>query len=85
LITITVTENSITAKGHANYDTHGKDIVCAAVSTLMQTLELVGNATKQSGNMKVYTEDKQAHKLVTDGLKLIADNYPNHVEIKEGE
>ena len=26
------------SSGHADFDTHGKDIVCAAVSTLAQTL-----------------------------------------------
>jgi len=83
MITITVTSNSIEAKGHANYNEHGKDIICAAVSALMQTLELRGTATKQSGYMKVSTEDKEALKLIAEGLKQIADNYSEYVEVIE--
>jgi uncharacterized protein YsxB (DUF464 family) len=30
-------EMNISAKGHANYAEHGKDIVCSAVSAIMQT------------------------------------------------
>lgn len=81
MITIKVTSNSIEATGHANYAEHGKDIVCAAVSVLMQTLELRGKATKQSGSMKIYTEDKEALKLITEGLKQIEYNYPDYVEV----
>lgn len=84
MITIRVTPNSIEAIGHANYAEHGKDIVCAAVSTLMQTLELRGKSTKESGNIKVITKDKQALKLIVEGLRLIADNYSEYVRI-EGE
>ena len=29
--------SQIVVKGHANYDTFGKDIVCASVSTMMIT------------------------------------------------
>ena len=83
MITITITPNSIKAEGHANYDEPGKDIVCAAVSTLMQTLELRGTAVKSSGDMLVYTEDKQALELIAEGLKQISENYPEYVEVIE--
>ena len=31
-------DGGLSVKGHANYAEHGKDIVCAGVSTLIQTL-----------------------------------------------
>lgn len=81
MITIKHTHNSITAQGHANYSTPGSDIVCAAVSTLLQTLELRGKATKDKGDMIVHTEDKEALRLVVEGLRLIEANYPSNVEV----
>ena len=38
LIEITQKNGSITISGHAGYAEHGKDIVCAGVSMLIQTL-----------------------------------------------
>lgn len=81
MITIKVTPSSIEATGHANYNEHGKDIVCSAVSALMKTLELRGTSTKQSGYMKVSTEDKEALELIAEGLKQIAENYSEYVEV----
>lgn len=84
MINITISKNSIEAKGHADSAEHGKDIVCAAVSTLMQTLELRGEVTiKEPGNMKVCTKDKQALDLIVEGLKMVAEEYPHYVEVKE--
>ena len=36
MITITHRNNKITVRGHAGYAKHGKDIVCASISTLTQ-------------------------------------------------
>lgn len=38
MIEITVRGKSIDITGHANYDEHGKDIVCASVSALYMAL-----------------------------------------------
>lgn len=38
MIKVTRYKSQITIKGHANYAEHGKDIVCSAVSVLVQTL-----------------------------------------------
>lgn len=40
MIKITLTEKSITITGHANFAEHGKDIVCASVSTILQLAQL---------------------------------------------
>ena len=38
MITITITPQAVTIRGHANAAEKGKDIVCAAVSVLFQNL-----------------------------------------------
>ena len=38
MITVTQSPHSITITGHAGHAEHGKDIVCAGISTLVQTL-----------------------------------------------
>ena len=83
MITITIKPNSIESIGHANYAKYNKDIVCSAVSVLMQTLELRGESIKASGHMSVWTKDTQALNLIADGLKQIAEHYPNNVEVIE--
>ena len=35
MIKVTIENNKISVKGHANYEDYGKDIVCASVSTLV--------------------------------------------------
>ena len=37
MIKVEVTKNNISILGHANYDDYGKDIVCAAVSSVVMT------------------------------------------------
>ena len=83
MIRINILPDGLIAQGHANYSTPGQDIVCAAVSTLLQTLELRGKATKSKGNMIVHTEDKEALRLVVEGLRLIESRYPENVEVIE--
>lgn len=86
--------SGLTITGHAGYAPHGQDIVCAAVSTLVQTFfesvqaltadEITvdfgpGKAVIQYGNLS------DAAKLLEDslfvGLNLIADNYPDNVRV----
>jgi len=84
MIHITVTPNSIEAIGHADYDAHGKDIICSAISILMYTLSIRGHMDKEeSGHAIVVSEDKQALELIVEGLKLIERNYPQYVEVIE--
>jgi len=40
MITIKITDNSIEIEGHADYAEHGSDIVCSAVSAVLQTAQL---------------------------------------------
>lgn len=76
------------AEGHADFAPKGKDIVCAAVSALMQTLAYSldsGTVTCADDRNLMVVQAKQGtdslakFELVTDGLILLADAYPEHV------
>lgn len=76
------------AEGHAEFAPKGQDIVCAAVSALMQTLAYSldsGNVTCADDRNLMVVQAKQGtdslakFELVTDGLILLADAYPEHV------
>ena len=85
------------AEGHANYAEKGKDIVCAAVSVLMQTLAYSAaedehtsaccyNATDGTPVMNVQADNTEPMRakfeLVADGLSLLAEQCPDHVRFK---
>lgn len=76
------------AEGHANFAPKGQDIVCAAVSALMQTLAYSldsGTVTCADDRNLMVVQAKQGtdslakFELVTDGLILLADAYPEHM------
>lgn len=76
------------AEGHAEFAPKGQDIVCAAVSALMQTLAYSldsGTVTCADDSNLMVVQAKQGtdslakFELVTDGLILLADAYPEHV------
>lgn len=73
------------AEGHAGYAEKGKDIVCAAVSVLMQTLACsVGTCMGNDGKgfsvvCKKSNDDIAKFELVTDGLALLQREYPENV------
>lgn len=73
------------AEGHAGYAEKGKDIVCAAVSVLMQTLACsVGTCMCNDGKRfsvacKKSNDNIAKFELVTDGLALLQREYPENV------
>ena len=76
------------AEGHAEFAPKGQDIVCAAVSALMQTLAYSldsGTVTCADDRNLMVVQAKQGtdslakFELVTDGLILLADAYPEHM------
>ena len=84
----------ITLEGHANYASIGQDIVCAGVSTLVQTLiqsieeltadEIEYDMSPGTVDIKYGNLSEQAQLLVSSffvGLRLIADEYPKNVAI----
>lgn len=83
---------SIEITGHAGYAPHGQDIVCAGVSTLVQTLvqsidELTNDAIEYymvagkviitHGNLSATAQSLVDSFFV--GVQMIADTYPDHV------
>lgn len=84
------------AEGHAGYAPAGQDIVCAAVSCLMQTLAYSaaedehtssciyqgkeGPVVNVEAGDSVLMRDK--FELVADGLTLLAEQYPENVNFK---
>ncbi len=50
----------VAVTGHARHDVYGKDIVCAAVSTLLQTLELGLRDVMKFSDATVFTERNDA-------------------------
>lgn len=77
--------------GHAGYAEKGKDIVCAGVSVLYQTLiALPGMAYSMDGDDKrawiIGSGDhlKQWLETFADALETIAEKYPDHVRFRRG-
>lgn len=78
------------ASGHAEYAQKGQDIVCAAVSALMQTLAYSvdgGTVTRSQDDCNTLTvqaeqsfDNMAKFELVTDGLMLLAKQYPENVQ-----
>lgn len=96
MIVVSVQEEAVIVSGHAGYDEHGKDIVCAAVSILAQTLietiikktDVKINYVIQSGYIEIECKRKSRDvQLLFDaffiGLQMLAANYPNNVQIKK--
>ena len=100
-LTILKSNDAITtlqAKGHSGYAEAGQDIVCSAVSTIMQaTLNGLLEVTKSHVDyeinqdvpflrISVKAEDKNAQILMKSAylaLKQIADDYKKYIKIKE--
>ena len=94
MIDITVQPDKITVSGHAEYAEPGKDIVCAAISTLSQVFvasveELTAAKIKTaqtSGYMEIVIEEstERAQVLLDSfllGCRMIADGYPDNVRV----
>ena len=94
MIEVKQNSGSISVKGHAHYAEPGKDIVCAAVSTLAQTLvasiletttdEIQCDMQPGSVEIKYGALSETAQLLVKSffvGINLIADSYPDYVRV----
>ena len=90
---------SIKVSGHAGYAEHGKDIVCASVSMLLQsvgyaledredTLTTLNLLTNGYGTIFIHNPGRETY-LITSvfetGIKLLAQQYPEHVSLEMSE
>ena len=94
MIAVSVRKDEIEINGHANYAEAGKDIVCAGVTALTQTLirsleHLTRDEIKYEispGRADIHCGDlSEEGKLLVDsffiGICQIADEFPDHVRI----
>ena len=94
MIAVDVRTDGITIDGHAGYAEAGKDIVCAGVTALTQTLvKSLSDLTSEEiqyditpGRADIYYKDlSEAGKLLVDsfflGICLIADEFPEHINL----
>nr|DAQ77396.1 MAG TPA: YsxB-like protein [Caudoviricetes sp.] len=89
---------TVEATGHAGAAPYGQDMVCCAISVLMQTLEATGRrvgTVKSSiapGHAAVqvlpyplqWMEAEQRVEAIVDGLREVARSYPQFVRIRRG-
>ena len=95
MIAVSVRKDGIKVSGHANYAEDGKDIVCAGVTALTQTLiRALEGLTKDEIEYEVspgradihYGNLSEEGRLLVDsffiGVCQIADEFPDHVRIE---
>lgn len=98
MIEVSRSKEGIRICGHAGYAEHGKDIVCAAVTALAQTLimsveELTDDEIQYEispGRVEIHYRDlSEAGKLLVDsffiGIERIAEAFPQNVHKKMTE
>jgi uncharacterized protein YsxB (DUF464 family) len=88
--------NSISIRGHAGYAPHGQDIVCAAVSTLVQTFiasveeltadEITAHRNEQGQIQTIqFGHLSERAQVLLDalfvGIQMVADTFPANVRI----
>lgn len=95
MIAVSVRKDGIEINGHAGYAEIGKDIVCAGVTALTQTLiRSMQGLTRDKVEYEVspgradiqYGDLSEEGKLLVDsffiGICLIADEFPEYVRIE---
>lgn len=96
MIKVEVLKNVIEIKGHSDYDTLGKDIVCSAVSSIVTTtingiISIDKNAITYNYNddvmhIEIIKNDNVTNKLIDnmiDLLKSLSKDYPKNIQVKE--
>ena len=94
MIEVTVRKDGIIMSGHANQAPHGKDIVCAGATALMQTLiQSIMSLTEDKIEYEIspgrvdikYGNLSEKSKTLVDsffiGICMIAEEFPEYVRI----
>lgn len=94
MIVVSVRKDEIKVSGHANYAEEGKDVVCAGVTALTQTLvKSIENLAEDKieydiahgrADIKYGNLSEKAKTLVDSffiGICMIVDEFPDHVKI----
>nr|WP_296267633.1 ribosomal-processing cysteine protease Prp [uncultured Merdimonas sp.] len=95
MIAVSVRKDRITVSGHAGFAEAGKDIVCAGVTALIQTMiKSISDLTEDKIEYEIspgradihYGDLSEAGKLLVDsffiGVCAIANEFPDHVQIE---
>ena len=98
MIKIKVTKDIISILGHANYDDYGKDIVCAAVSSItLCSIEAIASFDTNAVDIKqskdkldiiINSNDNITQKLISNMLNCLKElekKYPKNIEIIDRE
>ena len=98
MIKVEVTKNRILLLGHANFDDYGKDIVCAAVSSVViTTIEAIARFDEEAININeaqnkleiiINKHDDITDKLIGNMLNLLNElvmKYPKNIKITNKE
>lgn len=93
MIKVYIGKGQVTIKGHSGYAPEGEDIVCAGVSALFFAfsgyLERKGWLTEAkiaSGDSYItFKESGEAVEMLEEGIKQIAEAYPEYVKLKNKE
>lgn len=94
MITINIESTRITVTGHSGYAPRGQDIVCSAVSVLVQTLiftieqkepEAIDYRLQPGDTEVLITHPSELTKTLVDaffiGVNAVADAYPQNVQV----
>lgn len=95
MIRVIVKPECITIKGHADYDEHGRDIVCASVSSIVTTsinsiLTLdkgtIGYESKEGlVKIDILKKEEITQKLLENMINMLSeleDNYPKNIKVE---
>jgi len=95
MIKVKTSENKIVIRGHANFDNYGKDIVCAAVSSIVtacvndiyivnpDSLDYEDDGDKIT--IKIKNNDELVIKLLNNLKELLlnlAEDYPQNIKVE---
>lgn len=96
MIEININDNGYEVSGHADYNEEGKDIVCAAVSTLaftgieaLQKYELFHDVEEGEGFLSVCVDEPDLESVswilctIEGGFRMVQEQYPLYVQINE--
>lgn len=95
MIEVLASKRRIRVKGHANFAPKGMDVVCAAVSSLVNTtlnslkgfkrseIDIKDGEVTIDIRHKVKRDDQVRLEMLVKGLKIIAKQYPDKIKVKE--
>ena len=98
MIKIVFKNKIIKVTGHAGFKEHGKDIVCASVSSIIYTTvngilnidqkAILFKDTKEYLQIKIENESRVVKILINNMMNLLEDlelQYPKNIKIEKGE